>query len=223
MIRNWILITLLCLSCAAIAAPSTLNWADLQPDDPALRARVAALNSAEKNRLIRAVQKRELEQAMKKDNVKPDALSEKDRQLLKEDLRDLSAFVDEIANFEKKRTSELKQALNQKEVRIDGYLLPLKQTDRKVTEFLLVPVIGACIHVPAPPPNQMIVVSYPQGYLQSGMFAPVTISGKLQVGTSRASLSLVDGSAMVEAGYRMQADDVRPYKRQDTKKQEVSQ
>jgi hypothetical protein len=38
-----------------------------------------------------------------------------------------------------------------------GYMVPLEDNLREVTEFLLVPCPGACIHVPPPPPNQSCI------------------------------------------------------------------
>ena len=43
--------------------------------------------------------------------------------------------------------------LHGKQVRLPGYILPLEMSGLKVTEFLLVPYVGACIHVPPPPPK----------------------------------------------------------------------
>jgi hypothetical protein len=50
------------------------------------------------------------------------------------------------------------EELSGQRVRIPGYLLPLEISGTKVTEFLLVPYFGACIHTPPPPPNQIIHV-----------------------------------------------------------------
>lgn len=45
-------------------------------------------------------------------------------------------------------------------VRIPGFVLPFEYVESgKVSEFLLVPYFGACIHVPPPPPNQMVYVT----------------------------------------------------------------
>ena len=41
-----------------------------------------------------------------------------------------------------------------KRVRIPGYIVPIGFDGVGVKEFLLVPYVGACIHVPPPPPNQ---------------------------------------------------------------------
>lgn len=43
-------------------------------------------------------------------------------------------------------------------VKVPGFMVPLEDSAEKVGEFLLVPYAGACIHVPPPPPNQMIHV-----------------------------------------------------------------
>lgn len=48
--------------------------------------------------------------------------------------------------------------LDQKNVKMPGFMVPLEDNSRAVTEFLLVPTPQACIHVPPPPPNQMVLV-----------------------------------------------------------------
>jgi hypothetical protein len=49
--------------------------------------------------------------------------------------------------------------LDGKTVKIPGYIVPLDHIGFGVVEFMLVPFIGACIHVPPPPPNQLIYVT----------------------------------------------------------------
>ena len=45
-------------------------------------------------------------------------------------------------------------------VRIPGFVLPFEYSESgKISEFLLVPYFGACIHVPPPPPNQIVYVT----------------------------------------------------------------
>ena len=45
-------------------------------------------------------------------------------------------------------------ALDGKLVKVPGFAVPLEDWASSVTEFLLVPYVGACIHTPPPPPNQ---------------------------------------------------------------------
>ncbi|WP_201266804.1 DUF3299 domain-containing protein, partial [Pseudomonas aeruginosa] len=53
-------------------------------------------------------------------------------------------------------------SLDGKAIRLGGYPVPLENDAKgRVTEFFLVPYPGACIHVPPPPPNQIVLVRYP--------------------------------------------------------------
>lgn len=81
--------------------------------------------------------------------------------------------------------------------RIPGFVVPLKTTeDMRILEFFLVPYYGACIHVPPPPPNQIIHVKYKEGFRLEALYDPVWIEGKLVVektenDIARSSYSLV--------------------------------
>ncbi len=91
-----------------------------------------------------------------------------------------------------------------KPVRIPGFIVPLEFDDQQmVTEFFLVPFFGACIHVPPPPPNQIIFVSYPQGFQLSALTDPFWISGVLETSMTE--------NAMATAAYAMQMQQFEPY------------
>ena len=102
--------------------------------------------------------------------------------------------------------------LNGQNVRLPGYLLPLEFSGKQVSEFLLVPWVGACIHTPPPPPNQIVHVKPEKPVEMSGMFAPVWVTGQMTTGAIKKSLSLVDGSADIDVGYSLRASQVEPYK-----------
>lgn len=91
-------------------------------------------------------------------------------------------------------------ALNGQTVSIGGYVVPLDFDATTVKEFLLVPFVGACIHVPPPPANQIIYVKTDKGFEVGGQFDPVTVTGKIN--TTAAFTGLAD------AGYTMVADSV---------------
>lgn len=96
-------------------------------------------------------------------------------------------------------------------VRIPGYLLPLEFKDRKAVEFLLVPNVGACIHTPPPPPNQMVHVYYPAGFRVTGLYSPILITGRLEAEWRTPNVGFVDGRKQVEVSYVMKADAVEPF------------
>ena len=57
-------------------------------------------------------------------------------------------------------TFNVVEALDGELVRIPGFVLPFEYSaSGKISEFLLVPYFGACIHTPPPPPNQMVYVT----------------------------------------------------------------
>lgn len=96
-------------------------------------------------------------------------------------------------------------------VRMPGYLLPLEMDGNLAVEFLLVPTVGACIHTPPPPANQIVHVRYPAGYPTESLYTPVWISGELRSEFDSHSLYMVDGEADVDVTYKMNADSVIAY------------
>ncbi|NJN31380.1 MAG: DUF3299 domain-containing protein [Synechococcales cyanobacterium RM1_1_8] len=98
-------------------------------------------------------------------------------------------------------------------VQLPGYALPLDPNNpRELQAFLLVPYVGACIHVPTPPPNQIVFVEAPEGIKNPGTFSPVKITGKLQQSTRTYDLFRVDGSQPVTVGYSLRLDKMTPYR-----------
>ncbi len=67
-------------------------------------------------------------------------------------------------------------------VRVPGFIIPLEDNDQEVSEFLLVPYPLACIHVPAPPPNQIVHVKMEKGKkVPFDFYAPVWAQGRLKI------------------------------------------
>lgn len=51
-------------------------------------------------------------------------------------------------------------ALEGRTVSLVGYVVPLDTNEKgDMTSFLFVPTLGACIHVPPPPPDQIVYVT----------------------------------------------------------------
>ncbi|WP_353618764.1 DUF3299 domain-containing protein [Tropicibacter sp. R16_0] len=102
------------------------------------------------------------------------------------------------------QTSSIASNLLDQDLVLDGYVLPLTWESDLVVEFLLVPWIGACIHTPAPPPNQIIHVSYPEGMSLSKQYEPVRLTGVLKHQPDYHPLFLVDGSRAIPTVYEME-------------------
>ena len=93
-------------------------------------------------------------------------------------------------------------AMNGKTIRLGGYPVPL-ETDAKgrSTLFFLVPYPGACIHVPPPPPNQLVLVRYPKGLKLDDIYTPLWVMGTLKVESVSNDLA--------DAAYALDASKVR--------------
>lgn len=69
-------------------------------------------------------------------------------------------------------------------VKLPGFIVPLElDGEGKVSEFLLVPYFGACIHYPPPPPNQMVYISTDDPIDMEMTWAPIWVTGELDVDT----------------------------------------
>lgn len=96
------------------------------------------------------------------------------------------------------------ESLNGKRVHLAGLVVPLESDGEKMSEFLMVPYFGACIHVPPPPSNQIVhVKTGPQKTGQTELFGSVQVTGLLR--TEYISNDAGD------AGYLIEAEKVEPY------------
>lgn len=89
-------------------------------------------------------------------------------------------------------------------VRLPGFIVPIDYSGVGVTAFILVPYVGACVHVPPPPANQLVFVTTSTPYESSGLFEAVTVVGMF--GTASTSTQLADIS------YALSADFIHPYR-----------
>tara|TARA_B100000767_G_scaffold35706_1_gene30269 strand:+ start:2691 stop:3203 length:513 start_codon:yes stop_codon:yes gene_type:complete len=88
-------------------------------------------------------------------------------------------------------------------VRLPGFVVPIEYSGNSVKAFILVPFLGACIHVPPPPANQLVFVTTAKPYKSAGLHAPVNVIGMF--GTASQSTQLADIS------YALSADIIKPY------------
>jgi hypothetical protein len=117
----------------------------------------------------------------------------------------------EIADQKRGQLQAVNAGLEGQTVKLPGYMLPLEITGKKVSEFLLVPWVGACIHTPPPPPNQIVHVIPDSPFEMPGMFAPVWVTGKMSTGASKKSLFMIDGTSEIDIGYTLRASRVEIY------------
>ena len=128
------------------------------------------------------------------------------------DVDDLLARRKEIAMKLRAQSRATNAALDNQMIRMPGYLLPLEFSGQQVTEFLLVPYVGACIHSPPPPPNQIVYVRSDKPVEVKATFDAVWVTGRMSTKAASKSLHLVDGSSNVDVGYALASAKVEAYK-----------
>jgi uncharacterized protein len=105
-------------------------------------------------------------------------------------------------------SSKTVAAFDGKPIRLGGYPVPLEtNSEGRSTLFFLVPYPGACIHVPPPPPNQLVLVRYPKGIELEDIYNPLWVSGTLKIEQVNNELA--------DAAYALEADVVRVVEESD--------
>ncbi|MEQ1635779.1 MAG: DUF3299 domain-containing protein [Methylococcales bacterium] len=92
---------------------------------------------------------------------------------------------------------------NGKAIKISGFMIPLERNEGKISEFLLAPYFGACIHAPPPPANQLIHVIANKAFEESEITDDVSVSGVIY--TQKM------GTEMGQSSYLIKGDSVVPY------------
>ena len=93
--------------------------------------------------------------------------------------------------------------LDGKNVKLPGFIIPLEYSGDGVTGFILAPFVGACIHVPPPPPNQLVYVNVDDPYPGDKLFEAIWVYGKMSINKVITDVA--------EAGYALRADRVEIY------------
>lgn len=110
-------------------------------------------------------------------------------------------LLNEMDYISKKAPDSLQKHHNER-VKIPGFMVPLEDNSKLVTEFLLVPNPQACIHVPPPPPNQMVYIRIKKGV--PAAYGPIWVYGDFKITTATSQYG--------ETSFEMDADFVEPYR-----------
>jgi hypothetical protein len=101
-------------------------------------------------------------------------------------------------------TYNVVDALDGKSIRLPGFVIPFEYgEDQTVSEFLLVPYFGACIHSPPPPPNQIVFVTTENPVRFGGIWTPIWASGTLKTERNENGIG--------NAAYTLHLENWTPY------------
>jgi len=101
-------------------------------------------------------------------------------------------------------SKNIRPEFNGRAVRIPGFIVPLDYDDHQtITSFFIVPFFGACLHLPPPPPNQIIYATFPKGLQLEALYDPFWIEGVM-------STTLIEND-VATAAYSMAVLSYEPY------------
>ena len=127
------------------------------------------------------------------------------------DIADMLAKGKVISEMHQKAALSTNPLLANKKIQMGGYMLALEFDNGLVSEFLLVPTIGACSHKAVPPANQIILVSAIKPVAVGPAYEAVLVTGTLRINAQSKALYLVDGEKSIEMAYTIEDAAVKPY------------
>lgn len=103
---------------------------------------------------------------------------------------DLVVFRDQLMEHDEESTRRAEQfgsfnvveTLAGAKMKLAGYVVPMAiDGEGKMREFFFVPYFGACIHIPPPPPNQLLFVHLPEPVIAPEIWEPQWLKGILKI------------------------------------------
>jgi hypothetical protein len=88
-------------------------------------------------------------------------------------------------------------------IKMPGYIIPIDQSTDGVTSFVLVPYVGACLHTPPPPANQLVFVTTNKPWPSDNLWDAVWVTGQMQ--------HELQSTEVAETGYLLKAEEMETY------------
>lgn len=107
-----------------------------------------------------------------------------------------------LPEFDENAT-KLNAALNGAYIKMPGYVLPIDLSTDGVTSFIMVPYVGACIHTPPPPANQLVFVDTAKPWPSDQLWDPVWVTGQIR--------HELQSTTIADIGYAMTAEMIEVY------------
>lgn len=99
--------------------------------------------------------------------------------------------------------TKLNEDLDGTYIKMPGFIIPFEITAAGVVEFMLVPYVGACLHTPPPPANQLVMVNSAQAWPSEQLWDAVWVTG-----TMRTQLQDTD---LGQTGYSIAGESLEVY------------
>ena len=198
---------------AGATEPLVIEWSDLVP------AKIAdpfeKLSRQQLQDVGHVVRVRRLIAA---DKLNPDGPDAKEAAQIEQRLQKYGVDIawlmsqrDRVRWMREKRAKAVEPSVVGKGVRLTGYVVPLKTSGNRATEFILVPSIDFCSHGTPPPPNQTVIVNYPNGITSRGLMTAVRVSGRIEGRQTDRVLQRAGGPTTISSAYAIAPTEIEVY------------
>ncbi len=99
--------------------------------------------------------------------------------------------------------TKLNPVLDGAYIKMPGYIIPIDQSIDGVTSFVLVPYVGACLHTPPPPANQLVFVTTNKPWPSDNLWNAIWVTGQMQ--------HELQSTEVAETGYLLKAEEMETY------------
>lgn len=99
--------------------------------------------------------------------------------------------------------TKLNPTLDGAYIKLPGFIIPIDLSTAGVTSFVLVPYVGACIHTPPPPPNQLVFVTTETPWPGDDLWEAVWVTGQMR--------HEIQSTEVAQTGYALTADKMEVY------------
>jgi hypothetical protein len=99
--------------------------------------------------------------------------------------------------------TKLNPVLDGAYIKMPGYIIPIDLSTKGLTSFVLVPYVGACLHTPPPPPNQLVFVTTQTPWPSEALWDAVWVTGLMQ--------HEIQSTEVADTGYVLKADQMEVY------------
>lgn len=107
-----------------------------------------------------------------------------------------------LPEFDENAT-KLNKDLHGAYIKMPGYVLPIDISTAGVTSFIMVPYVGACIHTPPPPANQLVFVDSKKPWPSDQLWDPVWVTGRMR--------HELQSTTLADIGYALEAELIEVY------------
>lgn len=105
--------------------------------------------------------------------------------------------------FFDENSTKLNPALDGAYIKMPGYMIPIDLSADGLRSFVLVPYVGACVHTPPPPPNQLVFVTTSKPWPRSNLWDAVWVTGEMT--------HEIQSTDVADTGYALTADKMETY------------